>query len=482
MCAILDDGVEVNLSKIIVKKSGPLKGSISIPGAKNSALKLMAASILAEKECIIENVPNLLDVKAMKNLLIALGLGVKHDEEKSVVEITPATNLSNNPPYQLMQEMRASVVVMGPLLAKLGKVQLAMPGGCEIGNRPIDLHIKGLTALGAKVYYGYSVDGRPEITEDVVTLAQIKSGNGFIVVEAPPDGLKGADIYLDFPSVGATENIMMAATVAEGVTLIQNAAKEPEIIDLANFINELGGKVMGAGTDTIRIIGVKEFGGTRHQTIPDRIIAITYVLGAVITGGEIELRNVMPSHLRSVTAKLREMGVEIEEEDDTVRVKTPSERLKGTVLTTLPYPGIPTDVQAPFMALLAVNDGTSIITENVFENRFLHVPELNRMGANIVTSGHVATIKGVSKLVGTEVQATDLRCGAALVLAGLVAEGTTVIDGIHHIDRGYPRIEVDLKQLGAEIERVEEEPERKTQSEKAGKKRTKTKRGEEKPE
>lgn len=443
------------MSKIIVKKSGPLKGSIMIPGAKNSALKLMAASILAEKECLIENVPNLLDVTAMKNLLVALGLGVKHDVKKSIMKITPAANLSGEPPYELMQEMRASVVVLGPLLAKLGKVKLTMPGGCEIGNRPIDLHIKGLSALGAKVYYGFSVDGRQVITEDVVTLAQIKSSNGFIVVEAPDGGLKGADIYLDFPSVGATENIMMAATVAEGVTLIQNAAKEPEIIDLANFINELGGKVMGAGTDTIRITGVKHFGGTRHQTIPDRIIAITYMLGAVITGGEIELKNIMPSHLRSVTAKLREMGVEIDEENDSVRVKTPKERLKGTVLTTLPYPGIPTDVQAPFMALLAVNDGTSIITENVFENRFLHVPELNKMGANISTAGHVATIKGVSRLVGTDVQATDLRCGAALVLAGLVAEGTTVINGIHHIDRGYPRIEIDLAQLGANITRVE---------------------------
>ncbi|MDO4753421.1 MAG: UDP-N-acetylglucosamine 1-carboxyvinyltransferase [Bacillota bacterium] len=464
------------MSKIIVKKSGPLKGSVNIPGAKNSALKLMAASILAEKECIIENVPHLLDVTAMKNLLAALGLGVKHDVKKSIMKITPAANLSGEPPYELMQEMRASVVVLGPLLAKLGKVKLTMPGGCKIGNRPIDLHIKGLSALGAKVYYGFSVDGRQVITEDVVTLAQIKSSNGFIVVEAPDGGLKGADIYLDFPSVGATENIMMAATVAEGVTLIQNAAKEPEIIDLANFINELGGKIMGAGTDTIRITGVKHFGGTRHQTIPDRIIAITYMLGAVITGGEIELKNVMPSHLRSVTAKLREMGVEIDEEDDAVTVKTPSERLKGTVLTTLPYPGIPTDVQAPFMALLAVNDGTSIITENVFENRFLHVPELNKMGASITTAGHVATIKGVSKLTGREVQATDLRCGAALVLAGLVAEGTTVINGVHHIDRGYPRIEEDLAQLGADITRTEDaEKSEKRDAEKKKKDRTHSK-------
>lgn len=448
------------MSVIKVQKSGPLHGSVTIPGAKNSALKLMAASILAEKECVIENVPDLLDVTAMKKLLISLGMRVRHDVKKSSMKISHSDVLSGEPPYELMKEMRASVVVLGPLLAKLGKVKLPMPGGCEIGNRPIDLHIKGLSALGAKAYYGYSAEGRQVITEDVVTLAQIKSSNGFIVVESPVGGLKGADIYLDFPSVGATENIMLAAAVAEGVTVIQNAAKEPEIIDLANFINELGGKVMGAGTDTIRVTGVSRFGGTRHQTIPDRIIAITYMLGAAITGGEIELKNVVPSHLRSVTAKLREIGVEIEEENDSVKVRTPKERLKGTVLTTMPYPGIPTDVQAPFMALLAVSDGTSIITENVFENRFLHVPELNKMGAGITTAGHVATIKGVNKLVGREVQATDLRCGAALVLAGMAAEGTTVIRGVHHIDRGYPRIELDLQHLGASIERVEEEAEK----------------------
>lgn len=464
------------MAKIVVQKSGPLKGSIVIPGAKNSALKLMAASILAEKECVIENVPNLLDITAMKKLLTALGMSVRHDAKKSIMRIAPTSTLSGEPPYELMKEMRASVVVLGPLLAKLGKVKLPMPGGCEIGNRPIDLHIKGLSALGARVYYGYSEEGRQVITEDVVTLARIKSSNGFIVVESPAEGLKGADIYLDFPSVGATENIMLAATVASGITVIQNAAKEPEIIDLANYINELGGKVMGAGTDTIRVTGVKQFGGTRHQTIPDRIIAITYMLAAVITGGEIELKSVMPSHIRSVTAKLREMGVEIEEADDSIRVITPKEKLKGTVLTTLPYPGIPTDVQAPFMALLAVNDGTSIVSENVFENRFLHVPELNKMGANITTAGHVATIKGVNKLIGKEVQATDLRCGAALVLAGLVAEGTTVINGVHHIDRGYPRIEVDLEQLGANIARVAPELTEKKSHAKGSKKGGKKKR------
>ncbi len=446
------------MTKIVVKKSKPLKGAVSIPGAKNSILKLMAASILAEKDVTLENVPDLSDVSAMLKLLTALGLDIKRNLKKSSMKIIPAVNPSSEPPYELMESMRASVIVLGPLLAKMGKVKLSMPGGCEIGNRPIDLHIKGLMALGAKVYYGYTEeDGRSVITEDIVTLARIKSSNGYIVIEAPDDGLKGADIYLDFPSVGATENIMLAATRAKGTTTIQNAAKEPEITDLAEFINELGGKVSGAGTDTIKIIGVDKFGGTKHQTIPDRIIAITYMLAAVITGGEIDLLNVMPAHLKSVTAKLKEMGVEIEEEHDTVHVKTPKERLKGTVLTTLPYPGIPTDVQAPFTALLTINEGKSVITENVFENRFLHVPELVKMGAKIVAEGHTATIEGVEKLIGTDVKATDLRCGAALVLAGLVAEGETTISNVYHIDRGYPRIELDLKSLGAKIERIDDE-------------------------
>ncbi len=447
--------MEAELTKILVSKSEPLTGSITIPGAKNSVLKLMAASILAEENCTIENVPDLLDVTAMVKLLSYLGLGIKHNKKKSTIKTTPAISLNGEPPYELMMEMRASVVVLGPLLAKLGKVKLPMPGGCEIGNRPIDLHIKGLAALGAKVYYGYSEDGRQVITEDVVTLAQIKSSNGFIVIERPKEGLVGTDIYLDFPSVGATENIMLAATTAKGTTVIQNAAKEPEITDLANYINRLGGKVMGAGTDTIRVTGVEKFGGAVHSTVPDRIIAVTYMLAAAITGGSIELKNVMPSHFKSVTAKLREMGVEIEEADDSIKVTAPKERLRGTVLTTLPYPGIPTDVQAPFMALLASCEGTSIITETVFENRFLHVPELNKLGANITTSGHTATIKGTPKLQGREVSATDLRCGAALVLAGLIADGTTTINGVHHIDRGYPRIEEDLAKLGAKIARVD---------------------------
>ncbi len=446
------------MSKIVVKKSKPLRGEIKIPGAKNSVLKLMAASILAEKECMLENVPDLSDVAVMCKLLRALGLDIKRNVKKSSMKITPAVEPSGEPPYELMESMRASVIVLGPLLAKKGKVKLSMPGGCEIGNRPIDLHIKGLMALGAKVYYGYmDDDGRSVITEDIVTLARIKSSNGYIVIEAPKEGLKGADIYLDFPSVGATENIMLAATRAKGTTIIQNAAKEPEITDLAQFINALGGKVFGAGSDTIRIEGVEHFGGTHYRTIPDRIIAITYMLAAVITRGEISLLNVMPSHFKSVTAKLKEMGVEIMEESDVMHIKAPQERLKGTVLTTLPYPGIPTDVQAPFTALLAVSNGKSVITENVFENRFLHVPELVKLGAKIVTDGHTATIEGVDHLKGAEVKATDLRCGAALVLAGLVAEGTTVIDNVFHIDRGYPRIEKDLQALGAQVERLDDQ-------------------------
>lgn len=445
------------MSKIVVKKSGPLSGVIDIPGAKNSVTKLMAASIMADEPCVIENVPDLSDITAMKNLLKSLGLGVRHTKSKATIRITPAKKLSGEPPYNLVKEMRASVTVMGPLLAKLGKVKLPMPGGCQIGSRPIDLHIKGFQALGAKVYYAYAHEGRQVITEDVVTLAQIKSSDGYVIVEAGEGGLKGGNVYLDFPSVGATENIMLAASMAEGQTTIQNAAKEPEIIDLANYINEMGGNVRGAGTDTIRVEGVKKMGGTVHQSIPDRTIAITYMLAAVITKGEIELRGVMPSHLRSVTSKLREMGVEIIEVDDNVKVITPKERLKGTVLTTLPYPGIPTDVQAPFMALLSICDGTSVITESVFENRFMHVPEFNKMGANILTSGNIATVHGVDHLTGTEVCATDLRCGAALVLAGLVADGQTTVKDIYHIDRGYPSIEIALRKLGADITRLDDD-------------------------
>lgn len=419
------------MAKLLVEKSGPLKGKVKINGAKNSVLKLLAASILAEEECIIESVPDLIDVEVMITLLEALGLSIVYDKAKETVITTPAKNLVCEAPYELIQKMRASFLVMGPLLARKGVAKVSMPGGCAIGARPIDLHLKGFQALGA----------------------EINLGHGYIEAKAD-GGLKGSEIYLDFPSVGATENIMMAATMADGLTLIQNAAKEPEIIDLANFLNEMGANVKGAGTDTIRIKGVKSLKGTRHQTIPDRIITATYMVAAALTQGDITIENVVSSHVKPITAKLREMGVTVEDEDDVIRV-TSSGPLKAVDITTLPYPGFPTDAQAQFMALLAISTGTSVINETVFENRFRHVAEINRMGANIKIEGHSAVIQGVEALQGAQVKATDLRAGAALVLAGLIADGVTEISEIYHIDRGYPQIEKDLKSLGARITRVE---------------------------
>jgi len=418
------------LAKFIVKKSGPLMGSVKIKGAKNSVLKLMAASILAEETCIIESVPDLLDVEVMITLLEALGLSASYNKLIETIEIYPAKELKCEAPYEIIQKMRASFLVMGPLLARKGVAKVSMPGGCAIGARPIDLHLKGFQALGA----------------------EITLGHGYIEAKAE-NGLKGTDIYLDFPSVGATENIMMAATMAEGQTVIQNAAKEPEIIDLANFLNEMGANVRGAGTDTIRISGVKHLNGTRHQTIPDRIITATYMVAAAMTKGDVTINNVVSSHVKPITAKLREMGVIIEDNDDTIRVIA-THTLKSVDITTLPYPGFPTDAQAQFMVLLARSEGTSVITETVFENRFRHISEINRMGANIKIEGHSAIIQGVKEFQGAQVKATDLRAGAALVLAGLVAEGETEIDDIFHIDRGYPQIENDMVSLGGNIIRV----------------------------
>ncbi len=421
------------MAKLLVEKSGPLVGTVKINGAKNSVLKLMAASLLAEEACFIESVPELLDVEVMITLLESLGQVVHYDRELETLEIKPGDELKCEAPYELIQKMRASFLVMGPLLARKGIAKVSMPGGCAIGARPIDLHLKGFQALGAEVTLGH----------------------GYIEAKAE-NGLIGSEIYLDFPSVGATENIMMAATMAKGQTLIQNAAKEPEIIDLANFLNEMGANVKGAGTDTIRINGVKSLKGTRHQTIPDRIITATYMVAAAMTNGDITIENVVSSHVKPITAKLREMGVNVEDDDDRIRV-TSTGSLKSVDITTLPYPGFPTDAQAQFMALLSISEGTSVITETVFENRFRHVAEINRMGANVKIEGHSAVIQGVKDIQGAQVKATDLRAGAALVLAGLIADGITEIDDIYHIDRGYPQIERDLLSLGAKIRRIEEE-------------------------
>ncbi|MBN2794366.1 MAG: UDP-N-acetylglucosamine 1-carboxyvinyltransferase [Clostridia bacterium] len=416
------------MDKLVVNKSGPLTGEVIISGAKNSVLKLMAASIMANETCVIENVPNLQDVRVMADILRALGMSVEW-VESNVIEITPAEQLEIEPPYDLVQLMRASIVTMGPLIAKAGHARLAQPGGCAIGERKIDLHLKGFAALGADV----------------------KQTHGY--VEGISNGLVGTTIYLDFPSVGATENIMMAATLAEGTTIIENAAKEPELVDLANFINKLGGNVKGAGTDTIRIKGVKSLGGTRHAVLPDRIEAGTFMVAAAITGGDVMIKNVMPNHLKAMTAKLIESGAEVEVFDDAVHVKATTP-LKAVDIKTLPFPGFPTDMQAQFMALNAVAEGTSTITETIFENRFMHATEFALMGANIKVEGHSAIVQGCSELEGANVKATDLRAGAALVIAALVADGPTTIHNIYHIDRGYDRFEEKLMKLGVSIERI----------------------------
>jgi len=418
------------LAKILVEKSGPLNGTIKINGAKNAVLPILAATLLASDKCVLEEIPDLRDVAVMGELLTSLGAKVIPLQD-GCMSVDPSGEIKSEAPYELIQKMRASFFVMGPLLAKNGVARISMPGGCAIGARPIDLHLKGFAALGA----------------------EIELGHGF--VEAKAEKLVGATIYLDFPSVGATENIMMAATLAEGTTIIENAAEEPEIIDLANFLNKLGANVKGAGTDTIKILGVTELGSTIHAVIPDRIETGTYMIAAAMTRGNLMIENVVPSHLKPIIAKLRECGVDIEEGDDYLRVDGKN-RLDSVDITTLPYPGFPTDLQAQFMSLLTITEGTGIVSETVFENRFMHVSELNRMGANIKIEGHSAVVQGRGNLQGAQVKATDLRAGAALILAGLVADGVTEIGDIYHIDRGYVEIEQKLRDVGANIRRVEE--------------------------
>ncbi len=411
-----------------MRKSGPLKGEVVISGAKNSVLKLMAASILAEDVCVIENVPNLQDVRVMAEILVALGMKVEWTKRNEIT-ITPAEELLTEPPYDLVQKMRASIVTMGPLLAKAGKARLAQPGGCAIGERKIDLHLKGFAALGV----------------------EIKQSHG--CVEGIADKLVGSTIYLDFPSVGATENIMMAAVLAEGVTTIENPAKEPELTDLANFLNKLGANVKGAGTDTIRIKGVDRLGGAVHSVLPDRIEAGTYMVAAAVAGGDVMVRNVMPNHLKAIVAKLQESGADVEVLDEDIHVKSTG-KLKSIDIKTLPFPGFPTDMQAQFMALISVAEGVGTITETIFENRFMHATEFSLMGADIKVEGHSAIVQGGSNLEGANVKATDLRAGAALVIAALVADGPTTIHNIYHIDRGYDLFEEKLRGLGVDITRV----------------------------
>ncbi|MDM5201349.1 UDP-N-acetylglucosamine 1-carboxyvinyltransferase [Fictibacillus enclensis] len=420
------------MEKIIVRGGRRLEGSVKVEGAKNAVLPVIAASILASKgTSTIKDVPTLADVYTINEVLRYLNIEVKF--ENGQIKVDASGTLKTEAPFEYVRKMRASFLVMGPLLARVGIARIALPGGCAIGSRPIDQHLKGFEAMGATV----------------------KIGNGFI--EASIDGrLKGAKIYLDFPSVGATENIIMAAALAEGTTIIENVAKEPEIVCLANYINSMGGKVVGAGTGTIRIEGVEELNGAEHAVVPDRIEAGTYMVAAAITGGNVLVEGAISEHLRPLIAKMEEMGIEIKDEDKGLRVIGPKE-LKPVDIKTMPHPGFPTDMQSQMMALLLRANGTSVITETVFENRFMHVEEFRRMNGDIKIEGRSAVVNGPVSLQGAEVAATDLRAGAALVLAGLVADGYTRVTELKHIDRGYVRFTEKLRDLGADIERVNEE-------------------------
>lgn len=420
------------LEKIIVRGGRRLNGTVRVEGAKNAVLPVLAASILASREkSTILNVPALADVYTINEVIRNLNVNVEFDGEKVVVDATKP--LATEAPFEYVGKMRASVLVMGPILARMGVARIALPGGCAIGSRPIDQHLKGFEAMGA------------ETTIE----------NGFI--EAKVKGrLKGAKVYLDFPSVGATENIMTAAVLADGVTTIENAAREPEIECLANYLNAMGAHVHGAGSSTITIEGVRELHGAVHEVIHDRIEAGTFLVAGALTGGNVLVEGAKANSLRPVIAKLGEMGVKILEESNGLRVIGP-ETLLPVDIKTMPHPGFPTDMQAQMMALFLKANGTSMITETVFENRYMHVEEFRRMNGNVKIEGRTAIVTGPNELQGAEVQATDLRAGAALVLAGLVAEGHTRITRLHHIDRGYVNFAEKLAQLGADIERIEEE-------------------------
>lgn len=417
------------MERLIVKGGNRLVGTVKTSGAKNAVLPIIAASILGTSPSRLDEIPALEDVRTICAVLECLGIKVDASEPHTL-KIDSREITSCEAPYELVRSMRASFLVMGPLLARKGYARISQPGGCAIGTRPIDLHLKGFEALGVK----------------------IEQGHGYIEASAP-DGMTGANIYLDFPSVGATENIMMAAAMAKGTTVLENPAEEPEIVDLANYLNQMGARVRGAGTNVITIEGVSELHGVQHSVIPDRIEAGTYMIAAAMTGGDVIIENVLPEHQKPLIAKLREAGALVEEDIDRIHV-VGSGKLKAIDIKTLPYPGFPTDMQAQMMAMLSVAEGRSKITETVFENRFMHVVELNRMGANITTEGRSAVITGPAHLTGCTVRATDLRAGAAMILAGLVAEGATEICDIYHIDRGYEEIAAKLTRLGADIKRV----------------------------
>ncbi len=408
-----------------------LAGEVQISGAKNSALVLMAGSVLCSGECRINNIPDLADVGKMCQIIEALG--IKVHRQGNTIDFDASTVTGFSAPYELVSKLRAAFFAVGPILARQGEAQVPLPGGCSIGDRPVEIHIKGLQSLGAVV--------------------EIKHGEVHAKAISANGRLQGAKIYLDYPSVGATETLMMAATLADGETIIDNAAKEPEVVDLANFCISMGAKIAGAGTERIIIQGVEKLHSTEYDVIPDRVEAATFLVAGAITRSEISLFPVIPLHLSAAIAKLAEIGVEVVIDGPRMRV-LPPQSLKGVNIETLPYPAFPTDMQAQFMALLAVSTGNSVITETVFENRLQHVAELQRMGANILVRGNTAIIQGVTKLSGAKVMATDLRASAALVVAGLFADGMTTVEGLHHLDRGYENIEQKLRNLGAKIDRV----------------------------
>ena len=431
--AVCGGGNGTFMEKLIIKGGCRLAGRVKISGAKNAVLPIIAATLLGQDApSRLEEVPSLDDVHTITEVLQALGVHAAFDNAANALTVDSCEIKRTEAPYELVRKMRASFLIMGPLLARLGHAKISLPGGCAIGTRPIDLHLKGFEALGAK----------------------IEIGHGYIEARADA-GLKGARIYLDFPSVGATENILMAASMAEGQTVLENPAQEPEIVDLANFLNVMGAKVRGAGTNVIKIEGVKKLTGHNYTIIPDRIEAGTYMVAAAMTQGDVYIENAISEHLKPVIAKLKEAGVTIEEAVEGIRV-TCDRRPKAVDIKTMPYPGFPTDMQAQFMALLAVSDGAGLVTETVFENRFMHVDELKRMGASIKIDGRTSIVEGVDPLTGCQVKATDLRAGAAMVLAGLVSEGETQVGYIHHIDRGYDKLVEKLVGLGADIRRTDD--------------------------
>jgi UDP-N-acetylglucosamine 1-carboxyvinyltransferase len=416
-----------------VQGGSPLQGEVRISGAKNAALVIIAGALLCSEDCRLRNVPSLVDVVRMSQVIAALGVDLKLSGD--TLEINAAQITESEAPYELVSKLRASFFIIGPLLARLGVAKVPLPGGCAIGARPVNLHVQGLRAMGAEVY--------------------IEHGVVHAAVPGQNPRLKGARIYLDYPSVGATETLMMAATLAEGETIIENAAQEPEVVDLANFCRSMGAKIKGAGTNTLVISGVEKMHSTDYWIIPDRIEAGTFLIGGAITRSEISLFPVIPDHLTAAISKLRKIGVEITSPDPDRLLVRPGERHIATDIETLPYPGFPTDLQAPMMALLTLCEGSSLVTETVFENRLHHVPELVRMGADIRVKANTAVVTGVPFLSGAPVAGSDLRASAAMVLAALAAEGTSTIQGLQHLDRGYEQFEQKLQKLGAKIKRVQ---------------------------